>query len=187
MTHHNLPRVIALCGDAGSGKTTAADYLVEHYGYRRVKFADPLKNMLRAMGLTERQIEGDQKEIAQDALCGRSPRHLMQTLGTEWGRQLIGENLWINLWRERVNFLLSDGESVIVDDMRFINELDAATSVGAHVYRLRRPGQANKAGDHASEMGLAFAVLPVIINDGDLPSLYHSVIHRLFPVDPAMA
>lgn len=179
MTHHNLPRVIALCGDAGSGKTTAADYLVEHYGYRRVKFADPLKNMLRAMGLTERQIEGDQKEIAQDALCGRSPRHLMQTLGTEWGRDCIGKNLWINLWCERVNFLLSDGESVIVDDMRFSNELMAAYAVDAQVYRLHRPGQANKAGDHASETGLTYALLPVIVNDGDLPSLYHGLVKRL--------
>ena len=51
------PSVLGITGRAGSGKTTAADYLVSN-GWRRVKMAGPLKDMMRAGGLTDRHIEG---------------------------------------------------------------------------------------------------------------------------------
>ena len=87
-------RLIAFCGYMGSGKSFAADYLIEKYGYTRVKFAGPLKDMLHTMGLTEEEIEGGDKDKPSDLLCGRTPRWAMQSLGTEWGRECIGENLW---------------------------------------------------------------------------------------------
>lgn len=47
------PKIIAFSGCIGTGKTTAANFLRERYGYALIKFADPLKSMLRALGLTE--------------------------------------------------------------------------------------------------------------------------------------
>lgn len=80
-----LPPVIALTGLAGSGKSTASKYLVEKHGYQLVKFAGPLKDMLRAIGFGEDDIEGNGKELSNSLLCDKTPRHAMQTLGTEWG------------------------------------------------------------------------------------------------------
>lgn len=77
-----LPSVVALSGLAGSGKSTLADYLIQRHGYTRVKFAGPLKAMCRAMGMDEAQIEGHLKEVPSPHLQGRTPRYVMQTLGT---------------------------------------------------------------------------------------------------------
>ena len=99
-------RLVAFCGLMGSGKTYAADYLVQNFGYTRIKFAGVLKDMLRTMGLTDEHIEGELKDLPCDMLDGRTPRWAMQSLGTEWGRTCISENLWGNLWEREVQALL---------------------------------------------------------------------------------
>lgn len=51
--------VIAMCGYAGSGKDTAGAYLVEHFGFQRTAFADPLKEMVKiAFDFTDDQLWG---------------------------------------------------------------------------------------------------------------------------------
>lgn len=126
-------RLIGFCGYMGSGKTFAADYLVEKYGYTRIKFAGPLKDMLRTMGLTEEHIEGKLKDVPSDLLCGRTPRWAMQSLGTEWGRECIGENLWGNIWESQVKELLKSRRPVVVDDCRFDNEVARVKRLGGLV------------------------------------------------------
>jgi ATPase subunit of ABC transporter with duplicated ATPase domains len=78
---NHQPRVIALSGPAGSGKSTAAAVLQEK-GYTLVKFAGPLKAMCRAVGLSDEHIEGNGKERPLGWLQGKSPRQFMQLLGT---------------------------------------------------------------------------------------------------------
>ncbi|WP_209088016.1 deoxynucleotide monophosphate kinase [Agrobacterium tumefaciens] len=125
-----LPPVIALTGLAGSGKSTASKYLVETHGYQLVKFAGPLKDMLRAIGLGEGHIEGAHKETDLAMLSGHTPRHAMQTLGTEWGRKCMGDDFWVNLWRSRADGVLAFGGRVVVDDCRFQNEADEVRKLG---------------------------------------------------------
>ena len=143
-------RLIAFCGYMGSGKTYAADYLVERYGYTRVKFAGPLKNMLRTMGLTDEHIEGDLKDKPCDLLEGRTPRWAMQSLGTEWGRDLISPNLWGNLWEKEVQELMSAGKPVVVDDCRFDNEVARVKRLKGLVCLLTSPTSEQDA-HHPSE------------------------------------
>lgn len=177
-----LPRLVALSGAAGAGKTTVADYLVLHYGYTRIKFAGPLKDMLRSIGLTHNEIEGTAKQEPSEMLCGRTPRYVMQTLGTEWGRDLIGENLWVNLWQRRVTAFAAENPNAkfVVDDMRFANELEAIQQLGGTRITVHRPTVSGVAGDHVSESSLppdANALL--VLNDGDLAQLHHRVLHAL--------
>ena len=61
MRVNSKPVIIALTGPAGCGKTTVAKQL-EGHGFVRVRFAGPIKAMLRALGLTEAQVDGDEKE-----------------------------------------------------------------------------------------------------------------------------
>lgn len=164
----NLPRVVALTGAAGSGKSTAAGYLIRRHGYERVKFAGPLKNMCRAIGLSEDHIEGDLKEVPSDMLCGKTPRHLMQALGTELGRNLIGEDFWIRLWLHRV----AAAKRVVVDDCRFPNEAEAVRSLGGVIIKLA--GRGGIAGSHASEAGCG-TWDSTVENDGCVTDLYASV------------
>ncbi len=164
----NYPRVVALTGAAGSGKSTAADYLIRQHGYERVKFAGPLKDMCRAIGMTEDHIEGHLKEVPCDMLCGKTPRYLMQAVGTELGRNLIGEDFWIRLWLHRV----AGAGRVVVDDLRFPNEAAAVRSLGGVIIKLE--GRGGIAGGHASEAGCG-AWDGVVENDGCVTDLYAGV------------
>lgn len=120
----------------GSGKDTAADYLTGNYGFKNIKFADPLKDMLRALGLTTEEIEDRVlKEQPHPLLCGRTPRYAMQKIGTEWGRHLIADNLWTNIFEQRCN-----GKRLVVcSDMRFFNEAACVERNNGIMIRIRRP------------------------------------------------
>jgi adenylate kinase family enzyme len=131
-------RLIALVGAKQSGKTTVSTTLVTHYGFQRVRFADALKRMLRTLGLTEAQIEGDQKEVPASLLGGKTPRWAMQSLGTEWGRNLISQDIWVNACRQQVADLLGQGKKVVIDDCRFPNEVAMIHELTGELWRIRR-------------------------------------------------
>lgn len=165
--------VVGFAGLARSGKSTAAQYLVDQYDFKRVRFAQALKDMLRAMGLGEREIDGDLKEQPCELLGGKTPRYAMQTIGTEWGRNIIAPDLWIRVWQGAVNRLPPD-QPVVCDDVRFPNEVEACRALGGIVVRLDRAA-AGIAGAHVSE-NLQFEPDEVIKNDiNDLEVLYAAI------------
>lgn len=156
-----MPPLIGLYSPAPqSGKTTLAEALAR-CGFARLRFAAPLKAALRAIlaeagedpATIERMIEGDLKQAPAEALAGETPRWAMQTLGTEWGRRLIGENLWVDLLIRRAAKLRAIGQPVVCDDMRFPNEAEAIRAAGGVLIRIERPGAAAPNG-HASEGAL---------------------------------
>lgn len=131
-------KVIAFIGPAGSGKSEAAKYIERAFGFERTRFANPLKNMLKlGLGLTHEQVDGYQKELPTDKLCGRTPRHAMMTLGTEWGRDLIHRDLWAEAWYNT----LPNVARISVDDMRFPNEHKLVKKrMGGTIIRIQRAG-----------------------------------------------
>ncbi len=148
-------KLIGIAGRRRSGKDTAALALVEQ-DYTLIRFADPLKNMIRTllgnaaltMGDIERIIEGDQKETPLQLLCGKTARYAMQTLGTEWGRSLIGEDVWIRIALSRASGL----NGVVIPDVRFKNEADAIHKAGGKIIKIIRPNlQQSSADSHVSE------------------------------------
>ena len=167
----NWPKVVAFTGPAGAGKSTAADYLVG-LGYVRVKFAGPLKDMMRAIGLTEDHIEGVLKELPTPLLAGKTPRWAMQTLGTEWGRDIIGSDFWTGLWHRTVSDVLDHGGRVVTDDCRFANEAKVVRGVGGHIVRLE--GRGGISGGHSSE-NQAFAADVVVKNAGQIVDLREQI------------
>ena len=137
--------IIGIAGLAGSGKTTAARYLIETHGFTRHRMAGPLTAMMLCLGLDERHTDGDLKEVPSDILNGLTPRYAMQTIGTDWGRKMIGDSLWVNAWRNT----LPKG-NIVVDDVRFENEADAVRELGGLVVRLTRRDTL-AVGSHESE------------------------------------
>lgn len=174
----DLP-IIGIGGLAGSGKSTAAAYLAERHGFARVRFAGPLKAMLRAYfaeigvgpAVTEAMIEGDLKEAPSALLAGRSPRYAMQHLGTGFGRDLMHPDFWVEAWQNAVVAAMERGAwGVVAEDCRFENEAAAVRGLGGSVLRIERPGLQALAGGHASEAGIAQAYS--ILNDGDTDTLF---------------
>lgn len=167
-----VPKLVALSGRAGSGKSLASKTLI-NAGWKRVKFADCLKNMLRSLYLTaglefteiERRIEGDLKEKPDPYLQGKTPRHAMQTLGNEWGRELIRPNLWMSLTAKAIRKALHEGYNVVVDDCRYPNEAERISAMGGRVYLIDRVQGVQGLSDHPSER-FDFEPHGVIYNTG---------------------
>jgi hypothetical protein len=161
----------------GSGKSTAAAALRQE-GWVVVPFAAPLKAMaaalLEAAGYGPAEIEqilsvGKQKELG--LLAGApTARHLLQSLGTAWGRERIHPRLWIELWEDRVRELLAQGRPVVCDDLRTPEEMAAVRSLGGQVWLVDRPqGAINDRATvaHATEGALAAAQFDrELLNDG---------------------
>lgn len=162
-------RLIALTGAAGSGKSLVAEQL-QDVGFTLVKFAGPLKAMLRTLFErtghipveVDEMIEGGLKEVPQPALLGHTPRWAMQTLGTEWGRECFGPNFWVNLAMTKVR---SVSGPVVIDDCRFPNEAATVALEGGEVWRITRPNLARNAGDHVSEAPLPPELVDVEIDN----------------------
>lgn len=164
--------LIGITGRIGSGKTTAAMYMCERYGFARHRFASPLKAMLHCLGLTPLHTDGELREKPCKILGGMTPRYAMQTLGTEWGRDLVSKTLWVDAWKAT----MPQNIPVVVDDVRFANEAEAVYEMGGTVIRIDRPEGAtydvHMVGKHASE-DLEFSVFEYnrVINDGTIYDL----------------
>lgn len=154
------PTVIALCGPAGSGKSTVADHLVEKYGASRYGFATPLKEMLkRALDFTDEQVYGTQaQKEAVDPRYNYSARWFMQRIGTEGCRNTFGEDFWTKMCIDTI--VRQNQPLVVIEDMRFLNEGNAVLHderIDGHVLKLFPVGDAETverlagAGNHKSE------------------------------------
>lgn len=180
---HGKPRLVALYSSVmQSGKTSVANYLASCHGYRIVSFATPLKKMVYALlvetGMeapeAEDRVWGDRKEEPIPALGGVTARYLMQTIGTEWGRDTVSRELWVMAAMSQVETLISAGECVVIDDMRFPNEFDAVCTETGVVVRVARPGGRSLSGKHGSEGQLDDEQFDLVLsNDGSLVDLLH--------------
>lgn len=179
------PRLIGLCSPAmGSGKTETARYLTEHRGFYRLAFASPLKNMtvalLSATGMDRwevgKRVYGNRKEEVIPSL-GVSSRRIQQTLGTEWGRICIKDSIWVDITLAAAAEQMKNGNSVVIDDMRFPNEFEAIHAAGGDTWRIVRP-DARVTISHASEGQLDGVQMPEIFNGGTIQDL-HAEVDRL--------
>tara|TARA_Y100001963_G_scaffold158566_1_gene258676 strand:+ start:8299 stop:8886 length:588 start_codon:yes stop_codon:yes gene_type:complete len=141
--------IIGLTGGKGCGKTTIARVLRDKYGFTILSFATPLKEMLEVMGVPDKYIyDVDHKELPVPGF-GKSARFMMQTLGTEWGRGLVSENIWVKALETKLSDIQGD---VVLDDVRFPNECALVHSKKGKVVRVNRPGLSDDL--HVSETGV---------------------------------
>jgi hypothetical protein len=145
--------IIALSGYAQSGKNQAATYM---RGYKQLAFADPLRKMLykidpRIQNTADGQFYQLRDVINREGwekakLNYHDTRGLLQRLGTEAGRQVLGENIWVELAIREI-----DVPNVVFTDCRFPNEADVIRDVfSGPIVNIVRPGVGPLDG-HASE------------------------------------
>jgi hypothetical protein len=134
------PILIGFCGLARSGKSTAAEYLAEAYGFEVVSFAQALKEMLESL-FAERGVdysalyEPALKEQPLPAVHGATARQLMQSLG-DWGRS-VHPDFWLTALQQRAGLWTTPAgvaltpvhDRICIDDVRYPNE--AAWITGA--------------------------------------------------------
>jgi hypothetical protein len=166
--------IIGIGYRAGSGKDTVANLLATHHGFRRRAFADALKEAARAIfHLDDDQLYGQLKE-AEDVFWRRSPRFILQKLGTECLRHGYDPDVWVQSLRRHI-IDNPDQRDWVVPDVRFFNEARAIRDWGGCLWRVDRPGLAPKGiVGHASETELDGATLiwnKIIDNGGTLQQL----------------
>jgi hypothetical protein len=119
------------------------------------------------------QLKGIVERIGWDNLKTLSPdiRPLMQRLGTEVGRDMFGENFWVDRAMENAEFY----NNVVFSDVRYQNEADAIVEAGGIMIRVVRDG-VGPANDHSSENNMDnYPVDFVIGNHGAPEDLYAKV------------
>lgn len=164
-------QIFGLVGAKGSGKSTLANLLVRDHNFRRISFTQGLKAMLRtflagqglSMDTIVRMLEGDLKETPTPYLDNKTPRHAMQTLGTEWGRECISGKIWVNAWHRSA---ATANQSIVADDVRFLNEAEAIRNMGGLIILVSRQGL-SLSDDHISEQELKQIVPDRIIVNGE--------------------
>lgn len=182
--------IIALHGKKGHGKDTIADYLHHNFGYKKHAFATPLKKATQALfDFAPAQLEDRDLKEAIDARWGFSPRWALQHMGTEFVRNMIGEDALVKRLQMEIEPLLAQGQLIVVTDVRFPNELRALKAYEQKGYEVwswkvdatLRLEQCNPmqgptldviTETHASERGLPDTQFELIIdNNGSLDDL----------------
>jgi len=113
---------------------------------------------------------------------------LLQTLGTEWGRECISPDVWVKCWKRNVKYYLTSDLPVICDDVRFPNEAEAIRELGGELWLVTRPGTRRHT-SHASEGSLDdFPYFDRrLTNNGTLIDLYQSVRRVIDITTPELA
>ena len=140
--------IVGFVGFIGSGKDTAADYLVNFHGYRRDSFANTLKDAVACVfGWDRTLLEGRTTQAREwreqvDAwwaerlnMPNLTPRLMLQLWGTEVCRTGFHDDIWI---ASLENKMRKTTDNIVISDVRFPNEIKAIHNAGGIVVRIKR-------------------------------------------------
>lgn len=114
-----LPNIY-FSGRAGSGKSFCCQYIKDKYGSLQAKFANPVYMIAeKYFGMTQKD------------------RFLLQTIGTEIGRNTIDKSIWVNqlirdleIVKGTSKLLYNKDVSFVSDDTRFMGEHEVLKKAG---------------------------------------------------------
>src|SRR4030042_4873998 len=154
---------LGLTGNAGLGKSAAAEFVRSRYGFVRLSFAFRMKEFFT--------------EIIRVPLDKRFHRVALQMFGTDVFRS-IDKEVWVR-WLAHDLALLPDTASVVVDDVRFDNEAEFLRANGFTIVRIE--GRKKKLSEiemrHESERGIDARLIDyTILNDGYFTQFYQKVV-----------
>lgn len=141
--------IIGLAGYARSGKDEVAKILVNNYGYRKIAFADPIREFV----LRVNPILKDEKRIAdvvsefgwEVAKTQPETRRLLQEVGLV-ARDMFDQDFWVVMALKNMGF----DDKIVISDVRFKNELSTIRQLEGQVFRVLRDG-VGPANTHISE------------------------------------
>lgn len=181
-----MSRLIGFSGYARAGKDTAVQVLHTE-GYQRVAFADIMRDFLYTLNpvVGEDSRKDSYMRVAdvidrvgwdgyKESYWGKEIRELMQRLGTDCGRNLLGDNIWVD---SAFSNLDPDGRYAFAD-CRFVNEANAIRERGGLVIRIERPG-IGPANAHPSETSLDGYDFDHVVQNNDSHEVLRQKLVRL--------
>lgn len=174
-----MPRaLVGLTGAAGCGKNTVAEILLDR-GFVHFGFADPVyRGVAAILGVPESSLRDRSAKETPIGWLGKSPRELLQTLGTEWGRDTIADDIWIRIALRQAEEIRRHANCCITD-VRFENEAEAIRAAGGKIWLIQRSQRclSDAAAAHSSESGIPPHLIDrVIDNDGTIADLRELVL-----------
>jgi hypothetical protein len=140
--------LFGLCGLIGAGKDTVADLLVQHYGFQKLSFAGPIKDVVSILFQWPRdRLEGSTEEDRtwretidaswSSLLCMEiTPRKMLQMIGTNMFRQVLSPHFWTSVMESKLNELQCD--RIVITDCRFLEEIELLRKFSGTVIRVER-------------------------------------------------
>ena len=171
--------IIGLSGYASAGKDSVAQILVEKFGYKRMAFADAIRDILYTLdplthsGLHVKSVVDDYGwDIAKQDV---EIRRLLQVLGTEVGRNVFGDDVWVDVLISK----LEPMDKVVITDVRFPNEAREIHNLAGEIWRINRDG-VSAVNEHISEVIMDEYLFDEIIdNNGSLEDLENTIIELI--------
>ena len=140
--------IIGICGLIGSGKGTVADILVENHNFKKLSFADKLKDGVASVFDWDRDLlEGDTDRSriwrektdqfwTEETGFEVTPRLVLQLFGTDCMRNGFFDGIWVSLVKKQI--LENPDTDWVIPDVRFPNEMRMINSVQGQVWQVRR-------------------------------------------------
>jgi hypothetical protein len=139
--------IISVSGLIGSGKDTVASYLVNHHGFKRMSFAESLKDAVSVVFSWDRELldgvtksSREWREQQDEWWSNRlgmtiTPRWVLQYWGTDVLRRHFHDSIWIASLEAK---LAKTKDDVVITDSRFSNEIQAIKRNGGITTRVVR-------------------------------------------------
>lgn len=143
-----MNKIIGICGLIGSGKGTVADILVDYHDFKKISFADKVKDGASAIfGWDRALLEGDtdrsriwrEKEDefwTNETGSSVTPRLVLQLLGTDCMRYGFYDGIWVSLVKKHM--IENPHHNYVIPDVRFPNEMKMIRELGGEVWQVRR-------------------------------------------------
>ena len=135
--------IIGLCGLAGAGKDTVANFVIKHKGsFERLSFADSVKDVVStAFGWDRKLLQGDTQKSrewreVEDKFWGISPRKALQLIATDCFRNIIRDDFWVKAVEKKIKD--NPNQNYVITDVRFPNEVKMIHQNGGEIWKVRR-------------------------------------------------
>lgn len=128
---------LALIGQMGSGKSTIAQLLVDLYGYQKMSWAQPVKDIASLAYGPVDKATGYEVELPDGTPAVRTGRDILQRIGTDAMRDQVDRSFWIRAGTRRIE--ARTDIAWVNDDTRFPNEADALARRGWIIVRVQVP------------------------------------------------
>ena len=140
--------IIGITGLIGSGKDTAANYLITHHQFKKESFANSLKDAVSHVFGWDRELLEGQSKYSREwreqvdpwwaerlSMPQLTPRWILQYWGTEVCRKAFHDDIWI---ASLENKLRTSKDDIVISDCRFSNEVKAIKDAGGYTIRIHR-------------------------------------------------
>lgn len=164
--------IIGFTGRAGAGKDTAASLIEPRV--HNLAFAKPLKDAAKILfNFTDEQLYDPVKKEEVDPKWGKSPREILQWLGTDVLRNHISKDFFLINMENRIKEI--EKENIAITDVRFNNEAELIHKKGGIIIKIERPfaeGSGTEHTLHPTELGISSKLVDyTITNDSTIEEL----------------